>query len=209
MRPRPGGVCVNVMKKERIYHLFAHIPTLGTERLTLRGMRVSDAEDMYAYARRPEVTEYLTWDPHPDIGHTREYLTYIGQRYRTGDFFDWAIVLRENGHMIGTCGFTCFDFSADSAEIGYVLSPDYRGQGLAIEAAREVLRFGFENLSLHRISARYIQGNDASRRLMDRLGMTFEGFARESMKIKGLYRTIGTCSMLSHEFRREVPLRSQ
>ena len=87
-----------------------------------------------------------------------------------------------------------------SAEIGYVLSPPYQGKGLATEAVRCVLAFGFEELSLHRIEAHFIEGNQASRRLMERVGMSFEGFARESMRIKGRYRTIGTCAILRHEF---------
>lgn len=188
------------MKKDILYRLFSHIPTLKTDRLILRGMRVSDAEDMYAYARRPSVTEYLTWDPHASVEETREYLTYVGQRYRTGDFYDWALVDRESGRMIGTCGFTSFNCPADSAEIGYVLNPAYQGQGLATEAVRRVLTFGFEALELHRIEARFIEGNTASRRLMERVGMTFEGYARESMRIKGKYRTIGTCAILRHDF---------
>ena len=188
------------MKKDLIYRLFSHIPTIETPRLILRGMRVSDAADMYAYAKLPSVTEYLTWDPHTSVEETREYLIYVGQRYRTGDFYDWSLICREDGRMIGTCGFTSFNCPADSAEIGYVLNPDYQGKGLATEAVRRVLEFGFNELQLHRIEAHFIQGNDASRRLMERVGMQFEGFARESMKIKGRYRTIGTCGILRREF---------
>ena len=188
------------MKKDLIYRLFSHIPTLETDRLILRAMRVSDAADMYAYACRPSVTEYLTWDPHQSVDVTREYLVYVGQRYRTGDFYDWSLVCKEDGRMIGTCGFTSFNCPADSGEIGYVLSPAYQGRGLATEAVRRVLHFGFEELSLLRIEAHFIQGNEASRRLMERVGMTFEGFARESMRIKGRYRTIGTCAILRREF---------
>lgn len=188
------------MKKDILYRLFSHIPTLETDRLILRGMRVSDAEDMYAYAKRPSVTEYLTWNPHGSVEETREYLTYVAQRYRTGDFYDWSVVDKESGHMVGTCGFTSFSCPNDSAEIGYVLNPDYQEKGLATEAVRRVLTFGFEELGLHRIEARFIEGNTASLRLMERVGMTFEGYARESMRIKGRYRTIGTCAILRHEF---------
>ena len=189
------------MKKDLIYRLFSHIPTLETERLTLRGMRVSDAPDMVEYACRPSVTEYLTWEPHASVEETRQYLTYVGQRYRTGDFYDWSVVDKASGRMIGTCGFTSFNCPADSAEIGYVLNPAFQGKGLGTEAVRCVLEFGFEELHLHRIEAHFIQGNDASRRLMERVGMTFEGYARESMKIKGKYRTIGTCAILREEYR--------
>lgn len=189
------------MKKTTIYQLFSHIPTLETERLTLRGMRVSDAEDMFAYAQQEPVTRYLTWTPHPNVKHTKDYLTYVGQRYRTGDFFDWAVICKEDGHMIGTCGFTTFDFTSDSAEIGYVLNPAYHGRGLATEAVREVIRFGFEELSLHRIEAKFMKENTRSQRLMERVGMQFEGYAREAMKVKGEYRTIGRCGILRSEWR--------
>ena len=84
------------MKKDLIYRLFSHIPTLETDRLILRGMRVSDAADMYEYARRPSVTEYLTWEPHASVEQTREYLVYVGQRYRTGDFYDWSVICKED-----------------------------------------------------------------------------------------------------------------
>ena len=187
------------MKKDILYKLFSHIPTLETERLILRGMRVSDAEDMYDYAKRPSVTQYLTWNPHTDPAETREYLTYVGQRYRTGDFYDWAVVDKETGRMIGTCGFTSFSCPNDSAEIGYVLHPAYQGKGLATEAVRRVLEFGFVDLGLHRIEAHFMEGNDASRRLMERVGMTFEGYARESMRIKGRFCTVGTCAVLRQE----------
>lgn len=188
------------MKKDLLYRLFSRIPPLGTERLILRAMRVSDAEDMYDYARRADVTRYLTWYPHGSLDETREYLTYVGQRYRTGDFYDWAIVHRADNRMIGTCGFTSFRCPSDVGEIGYVLNPAYHGRGLATEAVRAVLRFGFEELSLHRIEARFIEGNDSSRRLMERVGMTFEGYARESERIKDEYRTIGTAAILRSEY---------
>jgi ribosomal-protein-alanine N-acetyltransferase len=192
------------VKKDILYKLFSRIPTLETDRLILRGMQVSDAEDMYAYARRPSVTQYLTWNPHTDLAETREYLTYVGQRYRTGDFYDWAVVDKESGRgegrMIGTCGFTSFNCPHDSAEIGYVLNPDYQGRGLATEAVRRVLEFGFVDLGLHRIEAHFMEGNDASRRLMERVGMTFEGYARESMRIKGRFCTVGTCAVLRQEY---------
>ena len=187
------------MKKDAVYSLFSHIPVIETDRLILRGMRVSDAEDMFAYAHDPEVTKYLTWDAHASVDVSREYLTYVGQRYRTGDCYDWAVVSRADGRMIGTCGFTRMLFSDDAAEIGYVLNPAYQGQGLMTEAVSAVLRFGFDNLPLHRIEARFMQENLRSRRLMERVGMQFEGYAREAVLVKGLYRTVGVCAILRDE----------
>ena len=191
------------MKREAIRRIFSHIPELYTDRLYLRGMLVADTADMFDYARDPEVSRFLTWDPHPNTKFTKAYLTCAGQQYRTGDFFDWAVVHRESGRMIGTCGFTTFHYESNVGEIGYVLHPAYRGRGLATEAVRAVMTFGFEELNLHRIEARFMEGNHASRRLMERVGMTFEGYARESLFIKGQYRTVGTCAILRREYTNE------
>ena len=139
------------MKKENLLHIFSHMPTLETERLLLRPIRVSDAPDMFAYAQDPGVTRYLLWRPHPDISHTREYLEYLAGRYRLGMHHEWAMIYKENNRMIGTCGFTSFDLPHNSAEIGYVLHPDFWGKGLAKEAVMRLMAFGFAELRLHRL----------------------------------------------------------
>ena len=191
------------MKKETIYNVFARFPELETERLYLRALRVSDAPDMHDYAKRPETTRYLLWNPHPDLDYTRRYLEYLMGRYRLGQFYDWALINKEDGKMIGTCGFVKFDLPHNCAEIGYVLNPDYHGQGLMPEAAKRILQFGFSVLGLHRIEARYMAANTPSRHVMEKLGMTFEGIQRGRMLVKGLYRDIGTCAILASEFRAE------
>jgi ribosomal-protein-alanine N-acetyltransferase len=191
------------MKKESIYKIFSRIPTLETERLILRKMLVSDKEDIYAYSCRADVTEHLTWTPHVNIEYTQDYLRYIGQRYSVGDYFDWAVVEKASGRVIGSCGFTRFDYPNDAGEIGYVFHPDFCGKGYATEAVREVVRFGFVALKLHRIEARYLKGNDRSVRVMERIGMQYEGERREAMLVKGAYRTVGTYAILAGEYQRE------
>jgi len=188
------------MKREEIYRIFSNIPILQTERLTLRRLMVSDTLDMYEYSKNEEVTRYLTWDAHPDASYTREYLQYLGTHYNVGDFFDWAVVLNSEDKMIGTCGFTRFDYNNNSGEVGYVINPAYRGQGIADEAVRAVMQFGFETLRLNRIEAKFIEGNSASMRVMEKTGMTFEGYHRSSMLIKGSYKTIGVCAILRDEY---------
>ncbi len=188
------------MKKEKIYRVFSHLPELITERLTLRQMLVLDTQDMYEYASRNDVTKYLTWYPHADKTYTKEYLQYLGGRYAAGMFYDWAIVYEPDCKMVGTCGFTSFNCASDSGEVGYVLNPEYWGKGIAGEALERVLRFGFEELNLHRIEAKFIKENERSRRLMERVGMTFEGYLREGMLVKGNYVTVGICSILASEW---------
>ena len=188
------------MKREAIYSIFSKIPTLETERFTLRKLSMDDTDDMYEYACRADVTEYLTWSPHAEKSYTFEYLSYLQKRYKTGDFFDWAVVCHDTGKMIGTCGFTRFDFKNDSAEVGYVINPEFQGQGIATEVVGRVIRFGFENLALNRIECRFIPQNLASRRVMEKNGMTFEGIKREGVLVKGEHRDVGVCSILRSDF---------
>lgn len=197
------------MKKEKIYRIFSHLPELTTDRLTLRRMLTVDASDMYEYASRPDVTKYLTWYPHPDRDYTREYLQYIGNRYSAGMFYDWAVIYEPDCKMVGTCGFTSFNCSSDSAEVGYVLNPEYWGKGIATEALERVIRFGFEELNLHRIEAKYICGNDRSRHVMEKVGMTFEGVFREGMLVKGNYVDVGVCAILAAEWEKRQKERQQ
>jgi ribosomal-protein-alanine N-acetyltransferase len=138
--------------------------------------------------------------PHENKAYTYDYLNYLQNRYKTGDFFDWAIVCRQSEKMIGTCGFTRFDFPNNSAEIGYVINPKYSGRGIATEASARVIRYGFEILNLERIECKYIVGNIASRRVMEKNGMTFEGIGRQSMYVKGEYHNVGVCSILRDEY---------
>ena len=188
------------MKRDKVYKIFTNMPTLKTERLSLRPMHVIDAEDMFDYAKRAEVSKYLMWSPHVSISYTKDYLRYISSRYALGDFYDWAIIDRESRRMIGTCGFTKIDTANNGAEIGYVLNPDFWGRGFAVEAAQKVLEFGFSELELQRIEARFMQGNDASLRVMQKLGMTFEGYHRDCVFVKGEYKTVGYCSITRDEF---------
>ena len=176
------------------------MPTLETERLILRRLETTDAPDMFDYAKREDVTSYLTWYPHKSEIVTEQYLAYISRLYRAGSFYDWAVVDKESKRMIGTCGFTRFDFKHDSGEIGYVLNPDFRGMGLIPEAAAAVMKFGFQDLLLNRIEAKHLTGNEASRRVMEKLGMTYEGVSRGAMLIKGKYRDVHTCAILKSEY---------
>lgn len=194
------GTAAFGMKREDIDRIFANPPEIRTERLFLRKMKKSDYRDMYEYAKNPEVTRYLTWEPHPNEDYTYRYLDYIVSRYKAGEFYDWAVVFARERKMIGTCGFTRFDVANNSGEIGYVLNPSYWGCGIAPEAVLAVMRFGFLKLNLHRIEARFMEGNDRSRRVMEKCGMTFEGFKRSSLFVKSSYKTIGTCAVLSEEF---------
>ncbi len=188
------------MQKENAIKIFKKIPTLETDRLVLRRLKVSDYADMYEYSKSSVVTKYLLWREHPDIRYTRDYLGFIQSQYRSGNFYDWAIVEKNSKKMIGTCGFARLDFENNSAEIGYVINPEFWRHGYATEAVKKVMEFGFDTLNLHRIEARYIVGNEVSRRVMEKSGMVFEGIHKSSLYVKNEYVSVGYCAITSDDY---------
>ena len=188
------------MKFNFISSFFSNMPRLESDRLLFRAIKRSDLEDIYEYSSNPKTSQFLLWSPHQSISTTKEFIDIVLSKYKSGDYNDWAIVYKENGKMIGTCGFTRIDEDNNLVEIGYVLNPDYWGRGLATEAVERVLEFAFEVMSINRVEAKFIFGNDASLAVMKKAGMTFEGYQRDAIFTKGKYRTVGTASILKREF---------
>ena len=186
---------LELFKKEnalenKVRECFADPPALHTQRLDLVKISPEHAEDMYEYSCQPDVTKYLTWSCHSSVKETERYIKLLQKKYTQGVFNDFGLVHRESGKFIGTCGFTSFDYQNSTAEIGYVISKDFWGMGLAVEACRAVMEFGFENFGLSGFCAKCMEGNDASMRVMQKLGMSFEGIYKNGMFIKGSYKTI-------------------
>ena len=180
--------------------LLKYFTELETDRLRIRRLKKTDAGDMYEYACLDDVTKYLLWSPHRSLRHTQTYLSSVQKFYRDGSYFDYAVILKAENKMIGTCGFAHIFEGDNSAEIGYVINPDYQGNGYATEAVKGFISYGFRDLGLNRIEARYMVGNCASRRVMEKCGMKFEGVHRSLMLVKGEYKDIGVCAILKDEF---------
>ena len=176
------------------------LPSLETERLLLRALTVDDADDMFAYARDPQVARYVSWDVHPNTAFTRAYLRSVEEKYQKGPHYDWGVIYRETGHLIGTCGYVEVDTSNRRAEIGYALSRDFWGQGIITEAALEVIRYGFEELGLYRIEAICEVPNIGSARVMEKVGMRFEGIRRGFAVVKGLPRDMKSYAILLPDY---------
>ena len=189
------------MQQGGLFSAFANkIPTLTTSRLTLRALQVRDSADMYEYASLDTVTKYLLWESHRSEKQTRQYLEYVQKLYRAGELYDWAIVFNGCDKMIGTCGFASLDTENRSGEAGYVLHPHFWGMEIAKEALLRVMQFGFTELGLHRIVCRHMLGNAQSARVMEKCGMQYEGTNRESIYVKGAYRTVAVYAMVQEDF---------
>ena len=156
---------------------------LETKRLILRPFTLEDAEAMYHnYASDPAVVTYLTWPLHESAEATRELLKLWTAQYEKDDFYQWAIELRELGEVVGSISVVEWQKDADAPELGWCLGSKWWGRGLMPEAAAAVVKFLFEEVGVARITARYDIENPKSGRVMEKLGMSYEGTLRRHGK---------------------------
>ncbi|MEK5214013.1 GNAT family N-acetyltransferase [Psychrobacillus sp. FSL H8-0487] len=185
------------MNIEKIY---SDLPTLETERLILRKVTKEDIEDMYLYGSDEEVSKYVTWNTHETIADTKGFVEFVLNKYVNKQVSPWGIEYKENGKFIGTIDFVWWQPNHKIAEIGYVISRDYWGKGLTTEVAKELVKFGFEEMDLVRVQARCDLENIASARVMEKAGMTLEGIIRKGIFVKGEHRDLKMYSILKEEF---------
>lgn len=177
------------------------LPELETERLLLRKMRLADAPAVFAYASDPDISRYVSWETHRTVRDSEDFLRHVTGGYERGDLLAWGLVLKEDGAFVGTCGLDAgYEPEHARAEMGYALSREHWGRGLMPEAVRTVLAFGFGSLGLNRVQARCAAENLASARVMEKVGMTYEGTLRESEYLNGAYTDMRLYSILRREF---------
>lgn len=175
-------------------------PVLETERLILRKIGMEDVQDMYEYSRDPETCRYLLWESHQSPDVTRKHIQNLEREYRALHFFDWALVEKQSGKMIGTAGFTRIFDRNKVGEIGYVIAPSRQRQGIAPEAIARLLSFGFGKLELSRIDCRIMEHNLASRKVAQRLGFQFRFFERERVLKRGKKERIARYSLTKEQY---------
>ena len=144
---------------------------LETNRIILRPWCESEAEDLYTYASDPEIGPPAGWPPHTSVENSREIIRAVLSAPDT-----FAVCLKENGKPVGSIGFHRNDLAEldDEYELGYWIGKPYWGQGLIPEAAREMLRYAFEDLGMNRIWCGYYDGNEKSRRVQEKLGFVYQ-----------------------------------
>ena len=187
------------MLRYKVAEVYTMRPVLGTERLILRQLACDDAESLYAIASVPEVSRYLMWDRHTSLKYTKHYLKDILRMYADLEYFEWGVVTRTNGRLIGTCGFTKFDYPTNRGEIGYSFCPDVWGNGYATEAAMATIAFGFNELHLASICACFALENTASIHVLQKCGMQYTG-EEDPMKIKGEWLRVGGAALTQSDY---------
>ena len=180
-------------------HIFISLPTLKTERLVLRKLVYSDRNDIFAYAQNPEIAKHLLWEPHQNISDTIEFLNIVYSAYNKNKAAPWGITLADN-KIIGTAGFVNWENNKNIAEIGYALSQEYWGKGIATEAVKEVIKFGFETLGLLEMIATVKPGNIGSIKLLLKCGFNPIVVRKGQMLIKDKLENVETYKVVRKDY---------
>jgi RimJ/RimL family protein N-acetyltransferase len=176
---------------------------LESERLTLRRFADSDLAPFLAYRNDPEVARYQAWESCTEREATAmiEELKSL-QPGAPGEWFQFAIELKETGALIGDCALKVEE-DGRQAEVGFSLSREHRGKGYASEAVSCLLDYAFGDLGLHRVVAVTDQENEPSIALLERLGMRREGSFVHNAWSKGKWASEYLYAMLADEWLRK------
>ena len=181
-------------------HKNTHI-TLITPRLNLREYVETDFAGVHVYSQDPETVRFMTWGPNtPEDTHTFIDLAISQQAEVPRLNYHFVVTLRENKQIIGGCGIHLRRPEHQGAEIGYCFGKHFWGQGFATEAAAALLKFGFEQLNLHRIIATCDPRNRGSERVMQKNGMRKEAHFIQELWQKGEWRDSLLYAILENEW---------
>jgi ribosomal-protein-alanine N-acetyltransferase len=180
------------------------ITSLETERLILRPFRINDAASVFAYAKDPELTRFVSWDPHASEEDSLDFIVNVALRsYAEGHAGPYAICLKASpDEVIGSIGCVWSSKRARAMELRYVLSRTYWGQGFVVEAAKTLLDHVFKVHSLRSVHSYCASENTQSERVMQKLAMVCEGCLRSYSYTKGRFWDVKRYSILDEDWKK-------
>jgi RimJ/RimL family protein N-acetyltransferase len=171
------------------------VTVLETERLQLRPFEPSDAPALGEICSAREIAARTLTIPHPyKLEHAEQYIASIANET------EFAITLRADGTLVGSIALEV-ETDQHRAELGYIVGVPYWGRGYATEAGRAMLAHGFGGLGLNRVYAFCFTRNPASRRVLEKLGLSHEGTRRRHTLKWGEYLDSEAFAILASEWR--------
>ncbi|MBQ9265574.1 MAG: GNAT family N-acetyltransferase [Bacilli bacterium] len=154
-----------------LYENYFKNKCIETERLLLRKPRIEDAKPMFDnWANDPEVTKYLTWNPHENIEVTKTIITCWLEEEKDSKTIRFIITLKDGGEPIGSIDVV--NYIDDNPEIGYCLSKKYWNQGLMTEACKAFVKYLF-NKGFNKVLIKAVVENIGSNRVIEKCGFKF------------------------------------
>lgn len=177
-------------------------PTLFTKRLRLRAPKYSDTTDVFDFCSDPASCKYADWFEHSEKKDTYDYICWLKKQSKGSkqNGYTWFVELVDNKKVIATISVMDINASQSIATVGYTLSREYQHNGYATEMLLAVLKYLFEDMHIVRVQAKVMLQNEASVRLLERVGMQREGIMRKGAFCKDKCVDVYLYSILKDEF---------
>ncbi|OIK05395.1 GNAT family N-acetyltransferase [Bacillus sp. MUM 116] len=156
-------------------------PTLETDRLVLRELTNEDAEGIFACFSNDDVTRFYGLETLKSIEEAEKFVDFFSKNYSEKRGIRWGIERKGTKGIIGTIGFNAWSPKHKRAEIGYEIHPEQWRKGYTSEAVSKVLSYGYDVMGLTRIGAVVFIENEASNKLLEKVGFQKEGILRDYM----------------------------
>lgn len=175
------------------------IKNIETERLFLRPYDLTDASMVQKLADDKAIAE-TTFVPYPyTIEKVKEWINRHAEMIQNGDAYPFAVLLKNENQLIGAMTIRV-DQVHHKGELAYWVGKDYWGKGFATEMSKAVLAFGFHELNLHRIWAPVMKKNIASGKVMEKIGLSYEGTLKEDILKWGSYEDVHIYGLLRKDY---------
>ena len=177
------------------------IPTIGTHRLILRSFALDDVPGLQRWAGEKELTSTTSDSEIPQPGREDQWIRLRQDRFASGESIDFAIVHRKERSVIGAIGLGVeYKKEKEIMQLGFWIGKPYWNQGYCTEAAEAVLQYGFDVMGLHRIFSGHFASNPASGRVLQKIGMKYEGTLRESYNKLGKFEDVVRYGLLRTDY---------
>lgn len=176
-------------------------PTLVTERLLLRPLKISDAKRVSELAGHRDIAAQSIQIPHPYSEQDAEKWIVAQSTDPDSDtHLNFAITTRSNGDLVGVIGLLHIKPEHESAELGYWIGKPFWNRGYATEAVGAIVDYAFCVLGLNRVYSQYMSENPASGKVLNKCGFVHEGTLRQHLKKWGKYEDIEMAAIIRDEY---------
>ncbi len=176
---------------------FNPFPELFTERLSLRQITHDDVNEIFFLRADEQVMQYIDRPRAAMIEDANRFIEMVNDATFNNTDVTWGICTKNDNRVIGYLGFWRIKPDHHRAEIGYALHPDWHRKGVASEAVKAVLDYGFTVMNLHSVEACVNPANNASIRLLERHGFVREAYFKEDYYYNGRFLDSAIYSLIT------------
>ncbi len=180
------------------------LPQLHTPRLLLRALEADQAEVLFSLANGPKIADNTANIPSPYTLETaQEFIAGTAEKYRAGELLNLGMHVRETGELVGMVSLR-LNARHHYGHLGGWVAAHCRNQGYGAEAASAVMDFGFAELGLQRVGSQCFGRNKESARVMEKIGLRYEGCLREAFLKNGVYEDLLGFATVRDDWERRV-----